>query len=378
MRNARQLLVVIAIGLIFGAGSRASAQIHAEPVITGLTRPVAFVQDPSQPNVQIIAEQGGRLWIVQDGHVIETPFLDISDQVSPSGDGGLLGFTFAPDYATSRRFYLNFTDLNNNTVIARFTRSETDPFAADPASRFDLMWPDGNRFITQPGGGHNGGNLAFGPDGMLWIALGDGGGGGDGDLPNSAQNPATLLGKMLRIDVSVPDDDPAGYVVPGNNPYVGQDGVLAEIWDFGFRNPWRYSFDDPARGGTGALILADVGENQWEELDYEAPGSPGGVNYGWSLREGAHDFNPDQAGVVGAHRPVLSSTGTTTARALPAASSIAAPRSGPRTTGATSSVISSTDGCGRCGSRTIRTPARQGPRASSNTPARSATRRSCS
>ena len=93
---------------------------------------------------------------------------------------------------------------------------------ADPASRFDLMWSDGNRFITQTGGGHNGGNIAFGPDGMLWIALGDGGGGGDGDLPNNAQNPATLLGKMIRIDVSVPDDDPAGYVVPGNNPYVGQ------------------------------------------------------------------------------------------------------------------------------------------------------------
>src|SRR5215471_2070986 len=199
-RLPRALFVVVPC-LIFGAGSNALAQIHAETVATGFTKPIAMVQDPSQSNVQVIAEQGGRMWVMQDGHVRETPFLDISDQVAASPDGGLLGFTFAPDYAASGRFYVNFTDLNNNTVIARFTRSAEDPLQADPASRFDLMWPDGNRFIVQPYGDHNGGNVTFGPDGMLWIALGDGG--GDGDPDHRAQDPTTLLGKMLRLDVSV-------------------------------------------------------------------------------------------------------------------------------------------------------------------------------
>jgi glucose/arabinose dehydrogenase len=140
--------------------------------------------------------------------------------------------------------------------------------------------------VAQPFSNHNGGNLVFGPDGFLYIGLGDGGSGDDPD--HRAQNPASLLGKMLRIDVNLPESHPVGYVVPAGNPFVsGAMGARPEIWSFGLRNPWRYSFDDPSRGGTGALVLADVGQNAWEEVDYE-PAGRGGRNYGWRNREGAH------------------------------------------------------------------------------------------
>jgi glucose/arabinose dehydrogenase len=141
-------------------------------------------------------------------------------------------------------------------------------------------------FVTQPFANHNGGNLVFGPDGFLYIGLGDGGSGDDPE--HRAQRPSSLLGKMLRIDVNVAETHPAGYIVPADNPFVGGGlGARPEIWSFGLRNPWRYSFDDPSRGGTGALVIADVGQNQWEEVDYE-PAGRGGRNYGWRNREGAH------------------------------------------------------------------------------------------
>ena len=201
------------------------------------------------------------------------------------------GFTkpiaFAPDYATSGRLYVNFINLSGHTVIARFTRTTGDPLHADPASRFDFVWPNGNAYITQPYSNHNGGNLAFGPDGFLYIGMGDGGSGDDPQ--HNAQNPASLLGKMLRLDLSVATNVAQGYDLPPTNPFVGQGGVLGEIWSFGLRNPWGWSFDDPARGGTGALVIGDVGQNAWEEVDYEPAGS-GGRNYGWRNREGAHTY----------------------------------------------------------------------------------------
>ena len=162
---------------------------------------------------------------------------------------------------------MNFTNAAGHTVIARFRRS-SDPLIADATSRFDLRI-GGAPVITQPFANHNGGHLAFGPDGYLYIGLGDGGSGDDPD--HRAQNPRELLGKMLRIDVNVPDTDAAGYRVPPDNPFLGSgpSGTRPEIWSFGLRNPWRYSFDDPARGGTGALVIGDVGQNRWEEIDYE-------------------------------------------------------------------------------------------------------------
>ena len=283
----RLRLVTIAFGVaLLLVGAPAAGQIHSQLLAEGLDHPVAFVQDSTRPDVQYIVEQHGRVRVFAGGTLQPQDFLDLTDVVSQDMEAGLLGFALAPDYADTGRFFVNFIDLSGNTVIARFVRS-SETLLADPSSRFDLMWPDGNRFIGQPACCHFGGRLAFGPDGYLYIGLGDG---GDADDPwNNAQNPLTLLGKMLRVDVGVPDDDVEGYHVPADNPFAGRDGVLAEIWDVGLRNPFAYSFDNPARGGTGALIIADVGQDRWEEWNYE-PAGRGGRNYGWRLREGANEY----------------------------------------------------------------------------------------
>lgn len=260
---------------------------RATLVAGGFDRPIAFVQDPSNPAVQVVVQQSGRIRSIVNGVVQATDYLDLSGAVLAQGEQGLLGLAFAPDYATSGRVFVYFINLSGNSVVARFTRHAADPLRADPATRFDFVWPGGNSYITQPFSNHNGGNLAFGPDGYLYVGLGDG---GSGDDPyHNAQNPSSLLGKMLRLDVSVSESDAEGYDVPASNPFVGQPGVLGEIWAFGLRNPWRWSFDDPARGGTGALVIGDVGQNQWEEIDFE-PAGAGGRNYGWRNREGAHAY----------------------------------------------------------------------------------------
>jgi glucose/arabinose dehydrogenase len=261
-----------------------SAQLRADVVLTGVSNLVGYIPDPVIPGVQYAVQQSGIVRVVQNGVLLSTPFLDIHSAISAGGEQGLLGLAFDPNASTNRVF-VNFTNTSGHTVIARFRRSATNALVADPASRFDLRWPDGNRFITQPFANHNGGHLTFGPDGFLYIGLGDGGSGNDPN--NNAQNPNSLLGKMLRIDVAVADADPVGYRIPSDNPFL--DGVpiaaLGEIWAFGLRNPWRYTFDDPARGGTGALFIADVGQSQREEINFE-PAGGGGRNYGWRLREG--------------------------------------------------------------------------------------------
>jgi glucose/arabinose dehydrogenase len=264
--------------------SLTSAQLRSEVYVSGLSAPVAFVQDPIDPAVQFVAEQAGRVRIIRSGILLDELFLDLRNDVVTGGERGLLGLVFAPDHAESRRLYVNFTGPGGHTVIARYTRSVNNVLRADPGSRFDLQFEEGQRFIAQPFENHNGGDLQFGPDGYLYIGLGDGGGGNDPD--NRAQDPASLLGKMLRLDVSVPDDDEVGYRVPADNPSEG-----SIIWALGLRNPWRFTFDSPALGGNGALIIADVGQNAWEEINYE-PAGAGGRNYGWRIREGGH---PNQA-----------------------------------------------------------------------------------
>jgi glucose/arabinose dehydrogenase len=279
------LVALFAIALAVEASAQIRARVHA----SGFTLPVAIVQDPTDRNVQFVVEQGGRIRTVRDGAVAAADFLDLTPAVQSGGEQGLLGLAFAPDYATSRRFFVNFTNRQGHTVVARFKRSH-DPLVADLTSRFDLRWggPSGAAFVAQPYANHNGGHLAFGPDGYLYVGLGDGGSGNDPQ--HRAQDPNELLGKMLRVDVSVPDGDPTGYRVPSDNPFGGGRPLTArpEIWAFGLRNPWRYSFDDSARGGTGALLIGDVGQSRWEEIDYE-PRGRGGRNYGWRNREGAHD-----------------------------------------------------------------------------------------
>jgi glucose/arabinose dehydrogenase len=266
----------------------ALAQLHATLVASGFIEPIAIVAVPGMARTFLVAEQTGHIKVLQNGAVLPNDFLDLSSptQIVSGGEQGLLGLALAPDYQVTGRFWVNFTDPAGNTVVARFVRSASNQFVADPASRFDLVWPDGHAYILQPFVNHNGGNLLFGPDGYLYIGMGDGGSGND---PNhNAQNPMSLLGKMLRIDVNVPTSDPQGYDVPPTNPFVNVSGYLGEIWDVGMRNPWRWSFDEMALGGTGALVIGDVGQDHWEEVDYEPLGH-GGRNYGWRNREGAHD-----------------------------------------------------------------------------------------
>ena len=265
----------------------AFAQLRTQVVATGLVNPVALVADPGDPSTFYVVEQRGTIRILRQNVVLPELFLDIRSAISSGGERGLLGLAFPPDAVESRRFFVNFTDPNGDTVVARYTRDAQGAVIA--GSRFDVLWPDGRRVILQPFSNHNGGHLAFGPDGYLYIGLGDGGSGGDPQ--NNAQNPNTLLGKMLRIDVNVPDADPRGYRVPEDNPFVDRQPVaaLTEIWAFGLRNPWRYSFDDWTRGGTGALIIADVGQTAREEVNWE-PRGRGGRNYGWRLREGRASY----------------------------------------------------------------------------------------
>jgi glucose/arabinose dehydrogenase len=279
---------------VTASATAASAQIRADVVASGLVNPVAWVQDPLDTAAFFVVEQRGTIRRVREGVLTAEMFLDLRGALSSGGERGLLGLAFPPDATASRRFFVNFTNPNGHTVVARFRRREDRPEVADLASRLDLVWPDGRAFIEQPFSNHNGGHLAFGPDGFLYVGLGDGGSGGD--PMHLAQNPQSLLGKMLRIDVSVADDDPRGYRVPDDNPFVDGDPVsaLGEIWAFGLRNPWRYSFDDWTRGGTGALVIADVGQNAREEVNWEPRGA-GGRNYGWRLREGRQPYDARRA-----------------------------------------------------------------------------------
>ena len=278
-------VVTAACTFVLLAAVPARAQLQGQVYASGFQSPVAFVQDPTDRSVQYVVQQRGRIRVVRSGTVLAADFLDLTGNIACCGERGLLGLAFAPDYASSGRFYANFTNTAGDTVVARFVRS-SNPLVADRSSRFDLQLAGTQRFIDQPYSNHNGGHLAFGPDGYLYIGLGDGGSGNDPD--HRAQNPNELLGKMLRIDVNVPDSDPFGYRIPPDNPFAAGSAARDEIWAFGLRNPWRYTFDDLARGGTGALVIADVGQNSWEEINYEPRGA-GGRNYGWRNREGAHD-----------------------------------------------------------------------------------------
>ncbi len=313
MRPVRFRLAPGVAGLLLFASAQAAAQlpaIQSTAYVGGLSASVGMVQDPSDPAVQFVVQQGGLIRVIRNGTLQGTNFLDLTSSLLNGGERGLLGLAFPSDYARTGRFYVNFTRPGDgHTVIARFLRSAANPLIADPASRFDFLWPaqpdmatdngcaafalSPQRAICQPFSNHNGGKIAFGPDGYLYIAMGDGGSGGDPQ--NQAQRPATLLGKMLRIDVSVPDGDTRGYRIPTDNPFVGSSplalATLDEIWSFGLRNPWRFTFDPTWLGGTGAMLIGDVGQGAFEEISYE-PARLGGRNYGWRIREGANDFNP--------------------------------------------------------------------------------------
>jgi len=253
-------------------------------------RGVALVNAGDGSGRLFAAEKTGRVWVYADGERLPAPFLDITDRVNArSNEQGLLGLAFHPDFPDVPYFYVNYTTSKNlsdlrlgsgDTVVARFTAVGDGMASADPESEVFVIGYD------QPYGNHNGGDLRFGPDGYLYIGSGDGGSGGDPE--NRAQDGGSLLGKMLRIDVNVDAGAPAPYAIPADNPFVGRAGFREEIWALGLRNPWRYAFD----AATGDLYIADVGQNAWEEVDFQPADSPGGENYGWRVMEGNHCFNP--------------------------------------------------------------------------------------
>lgn len=274
---------ILLLALVVTLSSDVHAQLRGTVVARGLVQPVAFVADPLHERVFYVVEKGGLVKTFVDGALQPVPFADFRSVVSTAGEGGLLGMSFSPDVASGRVFF-NFSDVNGDIVVSRAERSPAS-IVIDPASRFDLLWTTGERVIRHPSDTHYGGHLAFGPDGYLYVGLGDGGGPLSGE--DFAQSPISPLGKMLRIDVDVPDSHPNGYRVPVDNPFVDGDPIAAlpEIWAFGLRNPWRYSFDDVGPGATGALLIGDVGQHSREEINYEPLGA-GGRNYGWRVREG--------------------------------------------------------------------------------------------
>ena len=260
---------------LFSAASWGAVNIKVEPVVTGLSNPVDITHAGDGSGRLFIVLKGGRIVIFDGAQVLSPPFLDITSLVSSGGERGLLGAAFHPSYVGNGFFYLSYTDAAGDSVIARYSVS-VDPNRADSASGVILLT------ITQPFSNHNGGQLQFGPDGYLYISIGDGGSGGDPQ--NNGQNLGNLLGKILRIDV----DSGFPFAVPADNPFVGVGGAREEIWSYGFRNPWRFSFDRL----TGDLFIGDVGQASWEEIDFQPAGSTGGENYGWRLMEGSSCFNP--------------------------------------------------------------------------------------
>ncbi|GAB4282006.1 MAG: PQQ-dependent sugar dehydrogenase [Deferrisomatales bacterium] len=244
-------------------------------VVAGVTRPVQATHAGDGSGRLFVVEQTGRIRVLREGELAPAPFLDLADRVRCCGEQGLLGLAFHPRYADNGLFYVNYTrKADGATVVARFSVDPANPDLADPSSQKVIFT------VEQPFGNHNGGQLAFSPrDGFLYIGLGDGG--SANDPGNRAQDPGSLLGKLLRLDV----DRAAPYAVPPDNPFVGEGEPLDEIWALGLRNPWRFSFDRL----TGDLFIGDVGQDAWEEIDLQ-PAGAGGANFGWRCREGAHDF----------------------------------------------------------------------------------------
>jgi glucose/arabinose dehydrogenase len=238
-----------------------------------------------------VLEQVGRIRIIRDGQTLATPFLDITDRVGSAGnEQGLLALVFHPSFSSNRFFYVHYTNKNGDTRVERYTVSAN-------ADRADVATAKLILAVDQPYSNHNGGQMEFGPDGMLYIGLGDGGSGGD---PHGyGQSRATLLGKLLRIDVDRGDP----YAIPANNPYVGTAGARPEIWAYGLRNPWRFTFDPP----TNRLYIADVGQNRYEEVDV-VDYRTAGLNYGWNVMEGAHCYESASCNSAGMTMPVVEYT----------------------------------------------------------------------
>jgi glucose/arabinose dehydrogenase len=267
-------------------------RISFSRVARNLSKPVFITHSGDSNGRLFIIEQDGKIKVLRQGVVLSTPFLDLTSKTSKGSERGLLGLAFHPDYATNRKFYVNYTNGSGDTVIAEYHRSAGNASVAETSGRTLLT-------IDQPYSNHNGGMLAFGPDGYLYIGMGDGGSGGDPG--NRAQSTSYLLGKLLRIDVDQPFETGKQYAIPDDNPYVGIAG-LDEIWSIGLRNPWRFSFDHR----TGDLWIGDVGQDRWEEIDRSTAAGGGGwkANYGWRVLEGNACYNASSCNKTGKTAPI--------------------------------------------------------------------------
>jgi glucose/arabinose dehydrogenase len=294
-RSTRVVVTVLALAAVAGCGGDGAAggQAGSTPTASAapdassgaaargvrlkrigtFDAPVYVTSPPGDRARQFVVEQGGRVMIVRDGRKLDAPFLDIGDQVTAGGERGLLSIAFAPDYADSGRFYVYFTDRSGDQRIVEFRRRDADH--ADPRSaRLVLRMADSQS-------NHNGGLLLFGPDGLMYVGTGDGGGGGDQHgARGNAQNLGSLLGKILRIDPRAGGG--GAYQVPASNPFAGRSGARGEIYAYGLRNPWRFAFDS----ATGDLAIGDVGQNAFEEIDFVRRGQGRGANFGWRPFEG--------------------------------------------------------------------------------------------
>ena len=248
-------------------------------IADGFKKPLFITSYPTNSNILYVMEQAGRIIVIENGEKLKRPFLDLKNQVvnpsRPGDERGLLGFAFHPNHTKNGKFYINYMNNDGYTVVSEFTVKNKQ--RADHSSErilFDLKQPFSN---------HNGGHMAFGPDKYLYISIGDGGKAGD---PNNAgQDLNSIFGKVIRIDVNQ-----TPYGIPKSNPYYGQENKRGEIWAWGLRNPWRFSFDRE----NGDLYIGDVGQNKWEEINYEPGNSKGGINYGWRIMEANHCYDPEE------------------------------------------------------------------------------------
>jgi glucose/arabinose dehydrogenase len=271
-----------------GGTPTTALNLTAREVVSGLSSPLFLTSPPGDARLFVV-EQPGRIRVVSGGQLLAAPFLDIRDRVGCCGERGLLGLAFHPRYAQNGLFYVNYTDRNGDTRVERY-RVSADRDVADAASASLVIT------VAQPFSNHNGGMVAFGPDGMLYVGMGDGGSGGDPQ--GNGQNLNSLLGKLLRLDV---DNAPngSGYAIPRDNPYVGRAGARGEIWAHGLRNPWRFAFDPAGE----RLYVADVGQNRKEEVSI-AGITEAGVNYGWNVMEGNDCYSAASCTRTGLRLPV--------------------------------------------------------------------------
>jgi uncharacterized protein (TIGR03437 family) len=268
----------------FALAATQAQEIRTVQVASGVSNPTDIQAANDGSGRLFLVQQNGIIRILRGGAVVSRPFLDISSKTTGTGERGLLGLAFPPGFAQSRRFYVHYTDLRGDTTLALYLVG-ADPDLADRASEVVLLK------VTQPFSNHNGGQISFGRDGFLYFGLGDGGSGGDPQ--GNGQNRNTLLGKILRLDV---ESDPGRVRTPASNPFTNVSGARPEIWALGLRNPWRFSFDRD----TADLWIADVGQDNYEEVNFQSAASPGGENYGWNRMEGQHCYTSgcNQAGLV--------------------------------------------------------------------------------